>query len=176
MRELADFGVRLKGLEISQAAVNQCIQRGLDVSLFNGSRIPFEDRAFDLAILTHVVEHLENPREVLYEAARVAQYVFVEVPLEDNFHLKMNFVPNDVGHINFYSLKTFRQLLQTCRMQIKGQKLSHSRLKGYQYRLGTKGYAAWAVKSMVLLFPRIASALWTYHYSLLATTVPSSNL
>lgn len=169
IRELAGFGEHLQGLEISKQAVNQCTQAGLDVRLFDGSRIPFQDRSFDLAILSHVVEHLESPREILTEAVRVARYVFVEVPLEDNRGLGMDFVPNDIGHINFYSVKTIRQLVQTCRMRITAQKVSHSSLAGYRYRLGSRGYVAWAIKSATLPFPRIATRLWTYHYSLLAT-------
>lgn len=42
------------------------------------------DGSFDLAIQSHVLEHVEYPRVVSHEAARVADYVFVEVPLELN--------------------------------------------------------------------------------------------
>jgi SAM-dependent methyltransferase len=175
MRELFTFGKHIEGLEISQGAVNSCVRAGLSVSQFDGSRIPFQNKNFDLAILSHVVEHLENPREVLYEAARIARYIFVEVPLEDNQGLKMDFVPNDIGHINFYSIKTIRQLLQTCGMRVEAQRLSHSSLAGYRYRLGSQGYAAWGIKSAALVFPRVATKLWTYHCSLLATTGNGNN-
>jgi len=175
MRELHGFGEKIMGLEISQSAVNQCIQTGLRVALFDGTLVPYADRSVDLAILTHVVEHLENPREILYEAARVATYVFVEVPLEDNRSLTMDFVPNEIGHINFYSIKTIRQLLQTCGLEIKAQKISHSSLAGYRYRLGNKGYAAWSVKSAALLFPQLATKIWTYHCSLVAGSPESNN-
>jgi 2-polyprenyl-3-methyl-5-hydroxy-6-metoxy-1,4-benzoquinol methylase len=176
IRELKDFGEEITGLEISQAAVEQCVQAGLSVALFDGSTIPCNDKSVDLAILSHVVEHLENPRELLYEAARVARYVFVEVPLEDNRGLKMDFVPNDVGHINFYSAKTIRQLLQTCRLELRAQKLSHSTLAGYRYRLGAKGYAAWGIKSAALLFPHFATKMWTYHCSLVAASNQSESV
>jgi methionine biosynthesis protein MetW len=176
IRQLESFAENVAGLEISQAAVNQCVQDGLNVALFDGSRIPYADKSVDLAILSHVVEHLENPREVLYEAARIARHVFVEVPLEDNRGLKMNFVPNDIGHINFYSMKTIRQLLQTCGLEIKAQKLSHSSFASYRYRLGPKAYAAWCIKSAALMFPHLATKIWTYNCSLLAgSSGPSSN-
>lgn len=175
MRELNGFGDAIAGLEISRAAVNQCRDVGLNVALFDGSTIRHQDKSFDLAILSHVVEHLENPREVLYEAARVARHIFVEVPLEDNRGLKMDFVPNDIGHINFYSIKTIRQLLQTCGLEIKDQKLSHSSRAAYRYRLGTKGYAAWGVKSAAIVFPQLATRIWTYNCSLLASSGAASN-
>ena len=170
IRELDGFGKVITGLEISQAAVSRCLAAGLNVALFDGSAIRYQDKSVDLAILSHVVEHLENPREVLYEAARVARYVFVEVPLEDNRGLKMDFVPNDIGHINFYSIKTIRQLLQTCGLEIKAQKLSHSSQAAYRFRLGAKGYAAWGIKSAALVFPQLATRIWTYNCSLLASS------
>ena len=53
-----------------------------DCKVFDGYTIPYDDNAFDLVVLSHVVEHVEHPRKLLYEAKRVARYVFIEVPLE----------------------------------------------------------------------------------------------
>lgn len=169
MRELTGFADHITGVEISHHAIAFCTTNGFDVQHFDGGRIPRANQSVDLAVLSHVIEHVENPRELLHEAARVARHVFVEVPLEDNRGLKMDFVANDSGHINFYSIKTVRQLLQTCDLKIEAQKISHSSLVAYRYRLGVRGFAAWSVKSAALLFPRLATAVWTYHYSLLAT-------
>jgi hypothetical protein len=36
---------------------------------YDGYRIPYGDKRFDLAVLSHVVEHLEHPRLLLYEAS-----------------------------------------------------------------------------------------------------------
>lgn len=175
MRELRNFGERVGGLEISRHAVEACVSAGLDVEHFDGGRIPRGEKSVDLAILSHVIEHVENPRELLFEASRVARFVFVEVPLEDNRGLGLDFVPNDIGHINFYSIKTIRQLLQTSALRIEAQKLSHSSLAGYRYRLGRKGFAAWGIKSAALAFPGLATKVWTYHCSLLASSDRSLN-
>lgn len=168
MRELLSFGEHIAGLEISRHAVEACVSAGLDVGHFDGGRIPRAEKSVDLAVLSHVIEHVENPRELLFEASRVARFVFVEVPLEDNRGLGLDFVPNSIGHINFYSIKTIRQLLQTSALKIEAQKLSHSSLAGYRYRLGRKGLAAWGIKSAALAFPSLATRVWTYHCSLLA--------
>ena len=56
--------------------------KGLRAQDFDGSPIPFRDQTFNLAVLNHVVEHLESPRELIREAAQVAEKVFIEVPLE----------------------------------------------------------------------------------------------
>ena len=45
---------------------------------------PDLDGEFDLGILSHVLEHVREPGELLAEVARVAKAVVVEVPLEAN--------------------------------------------------------------------------------------------
>lgn len=108
LKRLSDlqFGDRLYTIEISKTAVEIICRRNIkslaECKLFNGSNIPYEDSKFDLVILSHVLEHIEYPRKMLYEAARVSKYVFIEVPLEYNFRLKKNFLFNKVGHINFF--------------------------------------------------------------------------
>ena len=90
------FGDILYSLEISKTAVETISKRHIkslvECKLFDGYNIPYEDNKFDLTILSHVVEHLEYPRKMLYEASRVSKYVFLEVPLQDNFRLKKDFL------------------------------------------------------------------------------------
>ena len=87
LAELASrrFGRSLSGFEISPAAVELALARGLaSVAVFDGASLPVADRSFDLAVLSHVLEHVEDPLPLLREAARVARAVVVEVPLERN--------------------------------------------------------------------------------------------
>lgn len=168
------FGSQFTGLEISPSAV-ECLRRKsiprVDVRLFDGGELPFSNRRFDLAILSCVLEHVEHPRQLIYEAVRVAQNIFIEVPLEDNWRLPKNFVFDRVGHINFYSQKTLRQLVQSCGVQLRGECLSHSSVECYVYRKGVfKGRATHLVKQTALtVAPRLASRLFTYHFALTGT-------
>jgi SAM-dependent methyltransferase len=93
--------------------------------VFDGLRIPYGDHQFDLAVLSHVVEHLAHPGPLLCEAARVARYVCVEVPLEDNVYTRLKVhvfksrYREDIGHIQWFSLGSFRGLLKsTCGLRI----------------------------------------------------------
>jgi len=110
------FAKSYAAVDISESAV--AALRGREVpglesaEVFDGYQLPFEDRSFDLAYLSHVVEHVEHPRVLLREVARVAPYVFVEVPLEETTRSPRDYVDDGVGHINFYSHRTIRKLMQ----------------------------------------------------------------
>ncbi len=167
------FGEKLYALEISQSGVDTIKSKGIprltECLLFNGYDIPYEDHKFDLAILSHVIEHVEYPRKLLYEAARVARYVFVEVPLEDNFRLKKDFVPDKVGHINFYSPITIRRLIQTCDMEVLKQTVTNPSKAVHKYRVGRKGVINYYIKEYLLKFlPGVATKFFNYHSSLVS--------
>ena len=165
------FGSKYTGLEISPSAVKCVLEKSLpnvEIHLFGGYELLFPDKRFDLAILSHVLEHVEYPRKLIYEAARVARNVFIEVPLEDNLKLSQDFVFDRVGHINFYNVKTIRRLVQSCGMRILGAHLSHSSRQSYAYRKGKwRGALSHLVKEASLrAWPRLAANLFTYHYSI----------
>ncbi len=166
------FGARYTGLEISPSAVRAVQEKnipGASVELFDGYELRFADKQFDLAILSHVVEHVEHPRRLIEEAARAARKVFVEVPLEDNMRLPEDFVFDRVGHINFYNVKTIRRLVQSCGLVILGAQLSHGLLSSYVYRKGKIwGAASYLIKeSLLRISPKLAAAAFTYHYALI---------
>lgn len=172
------FGVKFTGLEISPGAVTRARQKrvpNLDVQLFDGYEIPIPAQSFDLAILTHVLEHVEYPRKLIQEASRVAKNVFIEVPLEDTWLLSDDFVFDRVGHINFYSRKTIRRVVQSCEMKITGGRLCHSSLQAYIYRKGSwRGGLTYLVKEAALrLWPDAVSACLTYNYAMTFKPVAS---
>lgn len=172
LQRLADsgFGRRHFALDISGSGVERSrkIQTLVECRQFDGYTVPYPDATFDLAILSHVVEHVEHPRLLLNEAARVADHVFVEVPLEHNRGLPADFVWDAVGHINFYTAKTIRLLVQSCGHEVLDQRETHAALRQYRYRLGRKGIAAYLLKECALrTMPAAAQSLWTYHSSLL---------
>ena len=173
LKRLSDkqFGDTLYSLEISKTAIKTIQQRNIKnliaCKIFDGYNISYEDNKFDLVILSHVVEHLEYPRKILYEAGRVSKYVFVEVPLELNLRLKRDYVFDKVGHINFYSPKTIRMLIQTCDLEVLSQFISTPSYKIWQYQFGKKASLIYLpIKSLLKAMPSIATSLFTYHCSL----------
>lgn len=118
-----DFGDALYALEISSSGVEVIKREGIprlaECKIFDGYHVSYENDRFDLAILSHVIEHVEHPRQLLYEASRVDAYVFVEVPLEDTVRLPRDFIIDKVGHINFFRPKTIRRLVESCDLHVR---------------------------------------------------------
>jgi SAM-dependent methyltransferase len=46
--------------------------------------LPFKDKSFDYVILSHVIEHVDNPCEVIKEITRVSSRGYIEFPTEFN--------------------------------------------------------------------------------------------
>lgn len=174
LSELAarDVATDFVALEISPTGVATIKEKNIpglkECSTFDGYNVPYENEIFDLAIMTHVIEHVEYPRKLIYEAARIAKHVFIEVPCEDNSRLTGDFSPDKVGHINFYSPKTIRRLLQTCNLEVINQIVTHPSRATYKFQKGNKGLANFYIKETLLkASPTIATALFTYNSSLI---------
>lgn len=165
------FGSRFTGLEISPSAVRKAQEKQIpncEVRLFDGYELPFTGQQFDLAVLSHVLEHVEYPRRLIHDAARVARNVFIEVPLEDNWRMPRDFVFDRVGHINFYNPRTIRALVQSCGMTISNEHLCHSSPRLYVFRKGRLrgSLSFWFKESIMRAAPGFATTAMTYHYCL----------
>jgi ubiquinone/menaquinone biosynthesis C-methylase UbiE len=168
------FGERLYALDISSSGVDVIrrreIPRLLDCRLFDGTHVPYDTATFDLAVMSHVVEHLEHPRQLIYEAARVARYVFIEVPLEDMRRHPKDYHQDKVGHINFYSRRTIRWLVQSCGLRVIGQLTTNPSKETYVHAAARKGLLQYYVKQTLLTCaPGLATSHFCYHEALLAT-------
>jgi len=171
------FGRELYALEVSRSGVEAIARKEIPTlikaELFDGAVIPYEDQSFDLAILCHVVEHLDNPRSLIREALRVARHVVVEVPLEDNCRLRKDYAPDRVGHINHYNARTIRYLLQTCGAEVLAQTTTNAKRAAYEYKYGRSGAFRHFVKgAMLRALPRLATRLWTYNCALVVRKGP----
>ena len=168
------FGDELHAVEISGSGVDVIRRRGIprlvECRQFDGATLPYLGNRFDLAILSHVIEHVENPRQLLYEAARVARYVFVEVPTEDNSRRPDNYLPDSVGHINFFSRRTIRWLVQSCGLCVLMQITTNPSMETYVYRARRRGWIQYHTKQTLLRWvPNLARRHFCYHEALLAT-------
>lgn len=119
----AAFGKQYYAADISSEAISivrnrSGISRLVEAQVSDGRHIPYHDHQFSLAILSHVIEHVVDPACLLREAARVAWYIAIEVPIENNLHiyLKTRILRRDyrqgLGHVQCFSKRSFRALLE----------------------------------------------------------------
>jgi 2-polyprenyl-3-methyl-5-hydroxy-6-metoxy-1,4-benzoquinol methylase len=132
--------------------------------------------SFDVVVLSHVLEHLEQPLEFLQSLIRKVQiqYLVAEVPLEDllAFRLKNLFrdrYKNRAGHVQFFTEETFQQLLSQAGLRL----LDHRRYAPVYAaeeidfvcaKDGQTGIRRAIRKATGCYLPRVLSPLWSRIY------------
>lgn len=125
------FAERLACVDLALSAVqfakNSCRDSVLCACVASAMALPFRDSVFDVAILSHVIEHLRKPAQALAEASRIARYVVVEIPTE---FVLSNIIRRKVlgkpyasiesaGHVQFWSTGSIREFLKRgCSLEI----------------------------------------------------------
>jgi ubiquinone/menaquinone biosynthesis C-methylase UbiE len=126
LKYLADagFAESYYAVEISESGVDHIKSRNIkalkSVQLFDGYKLDFKDRSFDLVILSHVLEHVEHERMLLREIKRVAGHCVIEVPLDYRTGVDKrlkHFLA--YGHINMYTPTSLRYLLKTEGLEVE---------------------------------------------------------
>jgi len=172
----------LDGFELSGPAAEIARSRQIPgvrrIEAYDGARIPAEDGAYDLAVLSHVLEHVDAPAALLGEAARVASAVVVEVPLEANRSAARPSKREEaarIGHVQFFDRAAIHALVAGAGLRVDAElsdplPYAHHAFfaegRAARARAGVKAAvrrAAWRAA------PRRAETLFTVHYACLAT-------
>jgi SAM-dependent methyltransferase len=143
---------------------------GIDVGTpgYDGVTIPFDDRAFDLAYATHVIEHVRDQRGFLHELRRVARkYIYVEVPCELHVRTTQRSLQTslDIGHINAYTPESFALLLATSGLAVRRfEVFDHSYGVHRFHNSAANAIAKTAIRRSLLRLHRgLATRMFTYH-------------
>jgi SAM-dependent methyltransferase len=171
------FGSELQGVELSHEAARMARDRGFQVEVFDGGRLPADDRSFDLAVLSHVLEHVHEPAPLLREAARVAGCAVVEVPLEANAsgrRASKRAGSAEIGHLEPLDRAAVRTIVADAGLEIRAELLDplprdvhtfFADSRGARLRGGVKAAVRRAVFALA---PRLAERSFTLHYACLA--------
>jgi SAM-dependent methyltransferase len=171
----------LDGFELSPPAAELARARAVPgarrIEAFDGARLPADDGAYDLAILSHVLEHVPDPAALLCEAARVAPAVLVEVPLEANrsgARAGKRAEAARIGHIQFFDRAAMHALAASAGLRVEHElsdPLPHAHHAFFASTRGARARAA--LKAAVRraawrASPLRAEQLFTVHYACLA--------
>ena len=150
------FANNYSAVEISDSAIEQIkkkkIKDLLQIKQFDGYSLPFQDKEFDLAICSHVIEHVEFPRMLLREIKRISKHQIIEVPIDFSFKIDKRFNHYYAyGHINIYTPALFNFLLFTEKFEIvKNQcALYKKEVTAFQFKKSTLTYYKIMIKRLI---------------------------
>lgn len=112
---LAERGFDVTALDVMPEYVERARSLGVEAELYDGRTLPLADASVDTVFLFEVIEHLDDPAELLREARRVARrnvllstpnctQSFDGVPIEFSHML-------DVDHRQFFTVDSLSALL-----------------------------------------------------------------
>jgi len=171
-------GERRHGFEISERAVEIAARRPEveRAERFDGATLPVGDGAYDLGILSHVLEHVPEPLAVLREVARACRAVVVEVPLEDNRSASRPAAEagrREIGHLHRFSRAEVHGLVAQAGLRIEAELSDPLPRAVHLYFADTAAARAKAMtkaavrRSLFRAAPRLAERTFTVHYACL---------
>lgn len=172
------FGGRLAGMEISEPAAAIARDRVAEaqIGLFDGERLPLEDRSHELGILSHVLEHVPAPAALLAEVARVCRTVVFEVPLEANWSARRpakRVHAAEIGHLQRLDRAAARRIATAAGLTVAEElqdplPLSVHRFFATGAAAHGRAGAKWAGRTALdRLAPALARRAFTVHYACL---------
>jgi len=89
-KKLKPFFKKYIGLDLKNAEINQ------DLNLTQ--KIPLKDKSVDIVILSQILEHLADPRELIKESKRISKkYILIGLPSEFTIDNRIRFLFNIRG-------------------------------------------------------------------------------
>lgn len=182
---LAELGARglsgeLHGFEVSEEAARIARSRGVpglaQVAVYDGSSLPAPDGAFDLAILSHVLEHVPDPVALLRESARVARAVLVEVPLEANLSARRaskRSGAEEIGHIQSLDRRRVHNLVAAAGLRVGEELADPLPLEVHAFFASSTGERLRAAakagvrRAAFTVAPGLSERVFTLHYACL---------
>jgi SAM-dependent methyltransferase len=172
------FGGALSGVEITEAAVAIARARPQidSVELYDGLHLPSADGAYELGVLSHVLEHVPDPAALLKEVARACHAVLVEVPLEANWSARRAGKREhaaEVGHLQRLDRQAVRDIVARAGLSIAAELDDPLPLEVHRFFADTPpqrlaASAKWAARAgLHRLAPALARRVFTVHYACL---------
>lgn len=121
------------GADVSEEALrqhNSIYPKHQLINMDADEKLPFADKQFDCVLLCDILEHVDDPVELLKEASRVGRYLLLKIPIEKAVFIKiMNKVrgvkygvEHHSGHLYCWNMKDIVLLIEQADLNIKRKK------------------------------------------------------
>lgn len=157
--------LKCTGIEISEDAANIAMKNGLDVFVGSLHDAKLDSERYDAVTLLYVLEHVENPLEILLEIKRVLKdggYLLLAVPNYRYLHLAhesfiSQFIKAETGslhpeeHLQNFTPKTLKKLVEKAGFDLVKHNCAKPLVIGSPYTRIIKNSAYYFVKILSLL-------------------------
>ncbi len=108
------------GFDLSDKVINSAKENFPEANFFcsgfDAKMLQGEKRGSRIALLIDILEHLEDPNELLGQIRRTCDYAVCHLPLEDNFEVNhrglKDYFTKTVGHLHFYNKESAIDLFE----------------------------------------------------------------
>lgn len=114
--ELKRLAFECVGVDVNKEYVKIARNKGVEAYVVK-EQLPFNNNSFDTVIMFELLEHVQNPSEILKEAKRVAKKnILITVPDCGGFEILRSYRLTyehflELDHINFFTKKDLENLL-----------------------------------------------------------------
>ena len=99
-------GCSVYALDISPVAIERASKMGIDGEVYDAENLDLFDEEFDVVVSSHLLEHIENDKQLVENIARITKNIAILAVPDDVI------VIDDVGeHLRNYDNESFQELL-----------------------------------------------------------------
>jgi SAM-dependent methyltransferase len=126
---LAARGTRMAGLgiDIGEEALAMARKRWPELAFRCQSAAGLEG-TYDVGLLMDVIEHVENPWQLIRDAARACRHLVFHIPLDDNVLTEAanlyGHKAESMGHIHFYTRRKALWLMESNGLEVLAHRLT----------------------------------------------------
>lgn len=134
---LAEQAKEVVGIDHDKQAIEIARQRHQknNLTFIHGDALEFlngNQKKFNILILSHILEHLDNPKEFLMKFKDQFQSIYIEVPDFDRYYLNhyrkdlgLKLIYSDDDHVSEFDRDELKTLLNECRIEIIREEYRH---------------------------------------------------
>jgi len=122
---------RVVGIDYNQKEINKAIKvygETENLSFICSEAYEYLEKTeenFDILILSHILEHIDNPKEFLTKFSRFFKKIYIEVPdfeasylNQYRFNIDAQLIYSDADHVFEFDRKELKELLSSCNLVI----------------------------------------------------------